>query len=107
MSGSHDFAQHYADVFAPLGTIEVRRFFGGWGLHQEGKLFAVVMDTLYFRVDSSLRGTLAERGAVPFVYRARERRVVVERFYSTPPVSIDDPEALCELAGRILLQSDA
>jgi TfoX/Sxy family transcriptional regulator of competence genes len=82
----------------------VHRYFGGWSLRTRGVQFAMVMDTLYFRVDDATRLPYEAAGSTPFTYTAAGRKVVVRTYYSVPPEAIDDPSALCELARRSLAQ---
>lgn len=98
MSGSKEFAQHFCDILAPLGNVEVRPFFGGWGLALRGVQFAMVMDTLYFYVDDAAREAYAARGSVPFTYNSGARRVRVARYASVPESALEDEEELNALA---------
>ena len=102
MSGSHELAEHFVGLLAPLGTISLRRFFGGWALTRAGVQFAMVMDTLYFCVDEGTRPGYEAAGAGPFAYRSGMRRVEVRRYYSVPAEVVDDEERLCALATEAL-----
>jgi TfoX/Sxy family transcriptional regulator of competence genes len=102
MSGSRSLAEHAADQLSELGEVTLHRYFGGWSLRTRGTQFAMVMDTLYFRVDDTTRPAYEAEGSTPFTYNAAGREVVVRRYYSVPPEAIDDPAALCELARRAL-----
>ena len=98
MSGSRDFAEHMAEQLAELGDITVHRFFGGWALRRGGVQFAMVMDTIYFRVDDTSRPVFEAAGSAPFSYHAAGREVMVRKYYSAPTEAIDDPVELCKLA---------
>lgn len=98
MSGSRELAEHIQDLLAPLDGLRLRRFFGGWALTHQGTQFAIVMDTLYLRVDDRLRARLRRDGSQPFRYRSAGREVTVERYYSAPASSLDRSAALLDLA---------
>lgn len=98
MSGSRSLAEHVADQLASLGEVTIHRYFGGWALRSHGRQFAIVMDTLYFRVDSAARSSYEEAGSTPFSYRAAGREVVVRAYFSVPPEEIDNQAKLCALA---------
>ena len=102
MSGSRSLAEHMADQLAELGDVTVHRYFGGWALRSGGVQFAMVMDTIYFRVDDACRPDYEDAGASPFTYRAVGREVVVGKYYSAPADSVDDPVELRALARRAL-----
>lgn len=98
MSGSRESARHFADLLAPLGSVTLHRFFGGWGLSLRGTQFAMVMDTLYFCVDDRTRPAYVAAGSEPFSYAAGGRRVEVRRYYRAAPDTLDDEDALGGLA---------
>ncbi|WP_416418276.1 TfoX/Sxy family protein [Paenarthrobacter aromaticivorans] len=102
MSGSRSLAEHAADQLSELGEVTVHPYFGGWSLRTRGTQFAMVMDTLYMRVDAAARLSYEAEGSTPFTYTAAGREVVVGTYYSVPPGAIDDPAALCALARRAL-----
>ena len=85
MSGTRQAADAALEALAPLGDLELRRFFGGWAIVCDGCQFAMVMDDVYFRVDETLRRKLeAVPGSWPFSYVARGRQVEVCRYWSAP-----------------------
>ncbi|KAA2260682.1 TfoX/Sxy family protein [Solihabitans fulvus] len=102
MSGSRSLAEHVADQLASLGEVTVHRYFGGWALRSHGIQFAMVMDTLYLRVDDAARSSYEEAGSTPFTYNAAGREVVVHAYCSVPPDAIDDRAELCALARAAL-----
>ncbi len=102
MSGSRSLAEHLADQLAPLGEVTIHRYFGGWALRSHGVQFAIVMDTLYLRVDGSARSFYEEAGSTPFTYHAAGREIVVRTYYSVPTEVIDDSAELFALARTAL-----
>ncbi|MEU9045193.1 MULTISPECIES: TfoX/Sxy family protein [unclassified Kitasatospora] len=102
MSGSRSLAEYVADQLAPLGEVTIQRYFGGWALRRHGRQFAMVMDTLYLRVDSAARSSHANSGSKPFTYHAAGREVVVHSYYSVPAEAMDDQAELCSLARTAL-----
>ncbi|WP_031073057.1 TfoX/Sxy family protein, partial [Streptomyces sp. NRRL WC-3742] len=102
MSGSRSLAEYVADQLAPLGEVTLHRYFGGWALRCHGIQFAIVMDTLYLRVDGEARSSYESAGSTPFTYHAAGRTVVVHAYYSAPAQAIDDRTELCALARAAL-----
>lgn len=98
-----EFVSHLHEQLAPLGDIECRRFFGGWGFRSAGIQFAVVLrQSLYVVVDDTLRRDLIEVGSEAFSYDKKSGPVTVERFYSAPEDCLDDTEALLYWARRAI-----
>lgn len=90
------------ELMAPLGGVQARRMFGGWGIFSAGLMFAVVIrDELYFKADAENVGRFQERGLKPFVYEARGRTVSL-RYHQAPPETLEEPQAMAEWAGEAL-----
>jgi TfoX/Sxy family transcriptional regulator of competence genes len=88
-----------ADELHALGPIEVTRFFGGAGLHCDGRQIGFVMkDTLYLRVDDTTRPRFEDAGTGPFAYTSGLREVTVTAYYELPQSVADDHEELLRWA---------
>jgi len=84
---SRERALELAESLHAMGPIEVKRFFGGFGLVMQGVQFAFVMkSTLYLRVDDTTRPEFERIGATPFTYATRVSNV------SAPLVAVDGTE---------------
>ncbi|WSH65526.1 TfoX/Sxy family protein [Rhizobium ruizarguesonis] len=100
---TRELALDFASQIAPAGCIDVRRFFGGSALVQNGAQFGFVMKgTLYLRVDEAMRAEFEADGSEPFSYRAAGREVTVRRYYAVPAHVVDDPALLHSYAERAL-----
>ncbi len=76
--------------------VTARAMFGGWGLYNEGVMFALLADEqIYFKVDDANRPDFEAAGMVPFVYWKGDRPVQMS-FYQLPESVLADP---AELAG--------
>ena len=96
-----EFVATVIDMLAPLGAIHGARFFGGHALKSADVQFAMAMKgTLYLRVNAKLAAELSARGARPFAYETRRRRVRVDTYYSVPEDLLDDAEILAGWAAR-------
>ncbi len=63
-AGYHD---HVMEMLVPLGGMTSRSMFGGYGVFQEGDMFALISgSTLYFKVDDSNRPAYEEAGSSRF-----------------------------------------
>lgn len=92
---SRERALELAESLSAMGAIEVKRFFGGFGLVLDAVQFAFVMkSTLYLRVDDSTRAAFVSSGAAPFTYATRSAQVKVASYYEAPVDALDDPQVL-------------
>jgi DNA transformation protein len=101
MKPMDEFTTAIVDMLMPIGPIEGGRFFGGYGLKSAGVQFAMIFKgTLYFRVDETLAADLMRQGSSPFEYDRRDRRVVIDTYYSVPEDGLEDADLLVDWAGR-------
>ena len=92
------FVAHILDQLGALGPVVARAMFGGYGLYLHGVMFALVIeDTLYFKTDARNREVFEAASAGPFVYEIRGRKVAMS-YHEAPPETLEDPDALIELA---------
>lgn len=92
---SRERALELAESLSAMGAIEVKRFFGGFGLVLDAVQFAFVMKTtLYLRVDDTTRAAFVSSGAAPFTYATRSAQVKVASYYEAPVDALDDPQVL-------------
>jgi TfoX/Sxy family transcriptional regulator of competence genes len=84
-------ALEIADALRELGTIEVKRFFGGSGLAVASVQFAFVIEgALYFRVDAETRPAFEAAGAAPFSYATRAGRITLATYFEVPADVVED-----------------
>jgi DNA transformation protein len=77
---------------APLGAIECRPMFGGYGLYRDGVSFAILYDGhLYFKTGSASRPRYVERGMRPFRPTPRQ---TLRTYYEVPAEVLRSGEEL-------------
>jgi DNA transformation protein len=73
-------------TLAPLGDFASRAMFGGWGIFNEGRMFALIAgNTLYFKVDDSNRADYEAAGS---------ERFAPMPYYEVPADVLEDESAL-------------
>ena len=103
MSGGSEFREYVADLLAPLGAIDIRRFFGGYGAFHRSVVFALLMrERLYLRVDDSTRGEFEAAGSGPFTYNTKVREVAVRTYYRVPDEILEDAEEILVWSRRAI-----
>ena len=102
-SADRELGEYAVDLLAPLGDVQLRRFFGGWGLVLESVQFGVVLGgTLYFNVDDTTRQKYIDADSKPFEYDTKKRRVTVRRFYEVPAELLEGASDIVEWAEAAL-----
>jgi DNA transformation protein and related proteins len=92
------------DGLSDFGSVEVRRFFGGWSLRHQGVQFAMVIgDQLYFSVEGALREELIALGSEPFTYGKDGRTTIVGKYQTAPLSCLEDPDELRQWVNRIVM----
>ncbi len=87
------------ELFAPFGTIDIRRMFGGLSLSVDGLTFALVLrDTLYLKADSETIPWFELEGSAPFQYDAKGRTRVMTSYWRMPERLYDDPDETADWA---------
>lgn len=87
---SREYRAFLLDLFAGLGTLEVRPMFGVGGLFCDGTMFAVVAaERVFLKTDEGSRGNFLREGTAPFVYHARGGEIVTS-YYELPARLFDD-----------------
>lgn len=107
MSRSGEFVEFVIEQMSFIGGLRVRAMFGGYGVYQNNRIFAIIVDDrLYFKTDSITRGEFEAKGSSPFTYIARGKSVTMQ-YFEAPPEVFEEAEAMrswvqkaCETAIR-------
>jgi DNA transformation protein len=96
------FVQYNLELLEPLGPVQARAMFGGWGLYYGGMMFGLIAEgRLYLKVDETTRPAFEAAGCEPFVYDSGKGKPPVSMSYWTPPTDAsDDSHALLPWARR-------
>jgi DNA transformation protein len=105
----HEFVR---ELFAGIGSVQIKRMFGGAGGYADGVMFLLLADdVIYLKVDASLKDELAEAGSQPFVWapqsgpRAGER--VEMGYWRLPEAALDDPDEAARWGEKALAVAKA
>ena len=95
-----EFTDHLNEVFELFGPITARKMFGGYGIYHDAIMFGLVADdTLYLKVDASIKNFFLSRGLGAFQYEKNGKPVSMS-YYSAPEEIFDDPDTAREWAKR-------
>lgn len=103
------FHEFVTELLAPMGTVRIRRMFGGAGVFRDGLMFALIADdTVYLKTDPKLRAELEPEGGAAFVWtRPGAGKAIDMGYLSLPSSAMDDPDAASIWAGRALAVAKA
>lgn len=81
------------DLFRPLGTVTVRRMFGGAGIYRDGVILAIEVEgEIYLKADAHTVPDFRAAGSEPFVYDGKGKPVTMS-YWRMPGEAYDDPDA--------------
>lgn len=103
------FHEFVAELFAPMGSVSIRRMFGGAGVFRDGLMFALLGDdTVYLKTDARLRADLEAEGSAPFIWIKPSTGEAIDMGYvSLPSSAMDDPDEASGWAKRALAVAKA
>ena len=89
MPRSDSFMEYTVELLKPLGPVQARSMFGGWGLYYGGRMFGLIIQgQLYLKTDEVTRPDFEAEGCRPFIYQSRGREQPMS--YWTPPADAED-----------------
>jgi len=103
VASSDEFLELLRDQLSGLGSIRIRRMFGGAGVYCDGVMFALVSDdTLYLKADDVNRSDFEARSLAPFRYATRNGRTTIMSYWRAPDDLLDDTDELATWARAAL-----
>jgi DNA transformation protein len=73
MSVGDEYITYVLDLFDGLGSLRVKRMFGGAGIYCDELFFAILVeDELYLKVDDCNRSDYERLGLGPFTYEMKQ-----------------------------------
>jgi DNA transformation protein len=96
------FGEFLVEQLAPVGSITLRRMFGGIGVFCDGLMFGIVADeVLFLKVDDTNRAAYEADGLEPLTYEAKGRTIALG-YWQIPERLLDDPDELVDWARAAL-----
>ncbi len=87
-------AEGLKDLFAPFGSVTVKRMFGGHGIYADALCFAIASrGEVYVKVDRDTEAEFVAAGSGPFVYEAKGRAATMS-YWRLVASAYDDEDEL-------------
>lgn len=95
MAISPQYKEFLHELFEPVGTVEVKRMFGGAGVFYQGVMIALyATEQLYLKSDSESAAAYDEAGSEAFNYETKKGTRGVMSYRAMPEACFDDPDEL-------------
>jgi DNA transformation protein and related proteins len=105
MAARDAFAEYCAELLSSLGTVRVKRMFGGHGIYVDDLFMAIVAgERLYLKTDAHTVATFEAAGCQPFTYTAKGNRHVSVGYRAAPAEAMDSP-ALMRPWARLAIEA--
>ena len=89
-----------------LGTIKVRRMFGGAGVYCDGVMFALIADdVVYLKASAADHPAFEAERLGPFTYDKGRGATATMSYWQMPERLLDDTDELCLWARRAIAAS--
>jgi DNA transformation protein len=99
-ANENEFISFLLELLEPLGSVEAKSMFGGFGIYRQGLMFALVSeDTLYLKADEVNRSEFEGKRLPRFTYERRGKTLSMS-YYQAPPEAMDNAETLCGWAQK-------
>jgi DNA transformation protein len=95
------FVSRILALMLPLGPVEARRIFSGYGLYLDGTIFALVFDgALFLKADEQTKCSFEQRGLGPLTYEGHKGKTIALPYWEAPAELLEDGKALCRWARK-------
>ena len=100
MTNDNQFITFLLEQLEPMGSVEAKGMFGGFGIYRHGLMFGLVsQDTFYLKADEMNRAQFEDKGLPCFTYERRGKELSMS-YYQAPPEAMDHSEELCKWAKK-------
>ena len=83
------------EMFSALGSVSIRRMFGGKGIYHQGRIIALEFrDEMLLKADAVSAPEFEAAGARRWAHEGKTGKPVYMPYWSIPEDAFDDPEAM-------------
>ena len=86
-----------SDVLGHIPGISAKAMFGGYGIYQDGLVFAIIADDkLWFKVDETNKTDYQTAKSKPFTYKGHNDKVYEMSYWELPPEVLENHSEIAE-----------
>jgi DNA transformation protein and related proteins len=79
------------DLFSDMGSLSVRKMFGGAGIYLDGVMFVLIgYGDIYLKADAVNMGRFVQASCPPFVFESKEGKAMEMSYRRMPEDALDD-----------------
>ena len=98
------FVSHCTELLSPLGSVRVRRMFGGWGFYVNDVFLALIaFERLYLKTNAHTQARFEQAQCEPFVFESKGKSLTMG-YWTAPAEALDSPALMVPWA-RLALQA--
>lgn len=91
----HDYVVY--DLLSAVPEITSRAMFGGYGIYQAGKIFAIIVEgELYVKENKWTRDDFEREGAEQFTYTKKDGKRYAMKYWRVPESVLENPDTFGE-----------
>ena len=99
MAVSSEYKAFVAEIFEPLGAVDIKHMFGGAGVYYRDVMFGLIFnETIYLKADAINQEMFEEADAERFRFKPQTGKnagkEIAMSFWELPEELFDDPDAL-------------
>jgi DNA transformation protein and related proteins len=108
MMSDDGLAAFLIDSLKPLGSVSIRKMFGGAGVYINGAIIGITADgELYLKANADTRARFEAAGCEPFTYEKGDGKTASMSYYRAPSDVYDDTDELIRWVRVALLAATA
>jgi DNA transformation protein len=94
MARNDEFLNYVLEQMAFIHGLNARAMFGGYGIYQDGIIFAIIVDDmLYLKTNGQTQADFEAKGLRPFSYTARGKTMTMQ-YYEAPAEVFEEADAM-------------
>ncbi len=91
----HDYVVH--DLLGHISGITSKAMFGGYGVYQNGKIFAIIVDgVLYLKANETTKKFFTKHGSYQFTYAKKNGKTYTMNYWFVPEEVYENRDRFAE-----------
>ena len=97
----HDYVVY--DLLGDISGITSKAMFGGYGIYQNGKIFAIIVDgELYFKANEVVKEFFQKHESRPFTYAKKNGKTYAINYWFVPEEVYENRDRFAEWIDKVM-----